>query len=407
MNTVNPKYLINDIRGSKEFKKHTFGKFLKSDVLSALSKSIKNGELAESAHWSVEMLVSGHIMELFDKFIVLTSKLINIRNPFLIQLVYFKYSKLMEIINKNSNNNEKDYDPIELRNDQRIRNMIAEICSLLLLSEHEEIPKSSKINKLDFRIDNFQNQIINTDISIVSSLLKNGDPPELKIVAGELAHYLKEKNASYNKCDYWLNWLFEWEKINSKTLDKFECGHRPKTYIKPQFHNDFIWLVWDIIFQEININRRNSHIINTIKPCYELYCFNFNNSNRKKKLALIHHCFLILTRNVDWKLPICTDENYPKLVQTCANINLLFEEYKKNEILTINNNNKLPYQVANYNNYLVPMDKNVKDKLPLNLSQSPKPLSSNKNNKKSRNNKGKSKETNWKALKQMDIAFKL
>ena len=53
------KYYITDFRKITDFKKQTYNGYQKSDVLSALQKSILEQKLEESCHWAVEMLVSG------------------------------------------------------------------------------------------------------------------------------------------------------------------------------------------------------------------------------------------------------------------------------------------------------------------------------------------------------------
>ena len=70
------KYYINDFRRITDFKKNTFNGYQKSDVLTALQKSILEQKLEEACHWAVEMLVSGHLMECWDRLILINSKLI-------------------------------------------------------------------------------------------------------------------------------------------------------------------------------------------------------------------------------------------------------------------------------------------------------------------------------------------
>ena len=57
-------------------------------------------------------------------------------------------------------------------------------------------------------------------------------------------------NKNINKALYWLNWILEWEKVNIKKGDGFNCAARNRKHVKPQYYHDVIWLVWDVIFQE-------------------------------------------------------------------------------------------------------------------------------------------------------------
>lgn len=88
-----------------------------------------------------------------------------------------------------------------------------------------------------------------------------------------------------------------------------------------------------------------------------MYCYQFSISNKKKKIFMILHAFLLLTMEVNWSVPIIN--NYPMVLQSSVNINLLFNDYKKIEqSKTINQ--ELPYQFNTYDNYLVPINTNNK-----------------------------------------------
>jgi len=346
------QYQIIDYRKPEAFKKTTFGNYQKSDVLSAFQKSISNGNVDESCHWMTEMIVSSYVEELWLKLIVLASKTINIANPSLPQYLYYRYSQFINLINKPTY--EGDY-IIKTRNVQEIRNHLAEITAILSTSPKNIISKIPKIGKEEFRIDNFKAKLDAVEYKLVNHITILEDPSEVKVVANEIALRLKESFSSFDKCNYWLHWLLEWEKISSTKCGKFQCGYRPKTYIKPQFAHDFIWLIWDIIFQELSQRKshNNDRCTTQIKALYELYCYQFSSSNKKKKILLILHAFLLLTMEINWATPII--HNYPIVLQSSANINYLFMDYKKIEQAKAINQ-ELPYQINTYDNYIIPIN---------------------------------------------------
>lgn len=352
------QYQIVDYRKPEAFKKKTFGNYQKSDVLSAFQKSIISGNVDESCHWMTELLISGHIDELWLKLLIIASKAVNIANPSLPQYLYHRYSQYLILINKP--NFEGDF-IIKTRNVQEIRNHLAEITAILTTSSKNVIGKNPKITKEEFRIDNFKTQLDAVDYKLVDNIVMNDDPSEVKVVANEIALHLKESFSSFDKCNYWLHWLLEWEKISSKKCGKFQCGQRPKNYIKPQFAHDFIWLVWDIIFQELS--QRKSHNNDKckvqIRSLYELYCYHFSAGNKKKKIMLVLNAFLLLTMEINWITPII--HNYPIVLQSTVNINYLFLDYKKQEQSRAIEQ-KLPYQINTYDNYIIPVGDNHKIK---------------------------------------------
>lgn len=349
------EYQIFDYRKSEAFKKMTFGNYQKCDVLSAFQKSLNNGNIDETCHWMVELLVSGYIDEIWYKLLSIASKNINIANPSLPQYLYYRYSQYINLINKPTF--EGDF-LIKTRNVQEIRNHLAEIIAIIAVSSKNSINKTIKITTEEFRVDNFKAQLDAIEYKLVIPIILQEDPSEVKMVANEIAYRLKESYSSFTRCNYWLHWLLEWEKICSKKCGKFQCGYRGKNYIKPQFAHDFIWLVWDVIFQEVN-NRKsynNNKTQNQIRALYELYCYQFSASNKKKKIFLVIHAFLLLTMEVNWTTPIIN--NYPVVLQSSANINYLFLDYKKLEQSKAINQ-ELPYQLNSFDNYIIPLNNKI------------------------------------------------
>jgi hypothetical protein len=371
------QYKIIDYRKLEAFKKTTFSNYQKSDVLSAFQKSITNGNVDESCHWMVELLISGYIEELWIKLIILSAKTINIANPSLPQYLYYRYGQYINITTKP--NFEGDL-LIQTRNVQEIRNHLAEITSIIATSSKNIISKTPKITKEEFRIDNFKAQLDAIEYKLVDHITLNEDPSEVKVVANEIAYRLKESYSSFDRCNYWVHWLLEWEKISSKKCGKFQCGHRPKSYIKPQFAHDFIWLVWDIIFQELSQRKshNNDRSKTQIRALYELYCYQFSAGNKRKKIHLLLHAILLLTMEINWATPIIS--NYPMALQSAANINYLFLDYKKIEQSKAINQ-ELPYKLNTFDNYIVPFNKNNNTTNPKTKTSNRKKTSQGKNKK--------------------------
>lgn len=371
------EYQIIDYRKAEAFKKMTFGNYQKTDVLSAFQKSLNNGNIDEACHWMVELLISGNIDEIWYKILSVASKNINIANPSLPQYLYYRYSQYINLINKPD---FKDDFIIKTRNVQEIRNHLAEIIAILCVSSKNAISKTPKITTEEFRVENFKAQLDAIEYKLVDNIILSEDPPEVKMVVNEIAYRLKESLSSFTRCNYWLHWLLEWEKISSKKCGKFQCGYRGKNYIKPQFAHDFIWLIWDVIFQEVNQRKsfNNNKTQNQIRALYELYCYQFSASNKKKKIFLVIHAFLLLTMEVNWTTPIIN--NYPMVLQSSANINYLFLDYKKLEQSKAIKQ-ELPYQLNNFNDYIIPLNNNMGNNMKSNNMKGNK-----KRNKKSRGN---------------------
>jgi len=131
-----------------------------------------------------------------------------------------------------------------------------------------------------------------------------------------------------DKAMYWLNWILEWERLNIKKGDGFHCAVRVRKYIKPQFHNDIIWMVWDVIFQEATI-RNNDKMMKQLIGLFKLFKYNFTSPGKRKKAPLIVHAInlLVYEDRIRWEASITA--HVKLLAQANANTNMLYLEYKQ------------------------------------------------------------------------------
>ena len=87
--------LVDDIHTIKadisNFKTKTFSNYAKKDVIKALNNSILNGLIEESCYWITECICSGYSIELFEKLVILSSKIVHINSPNLPQYLWRRY----------------------------------------------------------------------------------------------------------------------------------------------------------------------------------------------------------------------------------------------------------------------------------------------------------------------------
>ena len=80
MSTIPSNYLINDDREIKDFKDKTFSDYKKKEVLSIFEKSILQDCLENSCYWCLELLISGHIQDIWNTLFIIYFKYVNINN---------------------------------------------------------------------------------------------------------------------------------------------------------------------------------------------------------------------------------------------------------------------------------------------------------------------------------------
>ena len=320
--TIPLLYQIIDNRNVKSFNKNTFSNFLKNEVNKEFQKSIVESKIEECCNWGVELVVSGQCSTIYDKIIHLSCKLIHINNPRLPNLLLRRLNFYKNILkNIYSENN------LLLRNDQNIRNHIAELSIIICKSNKTKPLNLKKLKPIDFNINVFKKKLIHVNDTYIKNLSRPGDPNELILVLNEFYHELQNKN--YDKCVYWLSWLNDWEKKIIKKEGKYGCGYRELTNIDQKFFTDYIWFVWEIILKE-GFKNHNDIVNKQVQALYKLYKIDFTNGKKTKKVCFMLNSIKYFTDFYDIHTPIIKEYNL--IIQATGNINYMYNLRKQFEI---------------------------------------------------------------------------
>jgi hypothetical protein len=297
---------ITDSRKLKDFKDQTFGGYNISKASTALEKAILEDKIEPALHWSLQLFLSGLVHQLWSKLMTLASKNINIYNPKLPEFLYNKNNQWNDI----TENSKFTKDNILLlRNHPTVRILLAEMIAVLVLSKKRKINTLPKIKKEEFIIDIFKSKLEAKDNRIVETIIKDDDPSEIRIAVNEMAYHIFHKNS--NKALYWLNWILEWEKINSKKYGKYECAPRTIEGVDTKFCRDVVWLIWSVInrLKTLVFPVGNIEWINQINALWKLYSNKFTTSSRSKRQNLIIWTILYMTETIDYAIPLIDRPN--------------------------------------------------------------------------------------------------
>lgn len=329
-------YLIIDPRPLEEFKDKTFSEFKKKDVFNELAKSMETGKVENTCFWVTECIVSGYTMELFEKLLIFSTKIVHINNPKLPQFLWLKYSSFMNSIDHISKKDRKQY--IHLRNTQSVRNCLCDVAVTISMS-----PKSKRYDKYpkpkedkDYSFSAIKSKMNATMQLLPSHIIKFTDPEELRVIMNELFFNLKNNLGGYDNACYWVAWLIQWEKINKKKKQSFEIEERPIKGLKKNLCRDLIWLVWSVIFEEANL--RDNEIKKQIQALFLLYKHNFTSGKRNVRLPYVYQAIGYLTLPIKFNIKVRKDED--TFLKTQCNINKIFRGKKKHEIKNYTEKNK-------------------------------------------------------------------
>jgi hypothetical protein len=331
---MNEQYIIEDTRYLESFKDKSFGGFKKTDVIKTLFKSIETGKVENACHWTTECMISGYCLELLDKLISFSSKIIHINNPRLPEYLWRKYSYFFKTINHINLKKDKHL-IIHFRNNQVLRNLFFDIVTVISLSpKSKRYDKYPKINEeTDFQFETIKQRLHAQCNFCPDILFKFTDPEELRVVVNEIMFHFKNINSGYENCCYWVAWIFQWEKKNKRMKQKFEIDEREITDVKKNYRKDVVWLLWSAILLEAN--ERDPIVKKQIQALYQLFKYEFTGPKRNLKIPLIYHAIGYITHTVKYTIPIITDRKI--YIQCQCSVNQMFKmkkvgEYKKPSI---------------------------------------------------------------------------
>jgi len=345
--SINDAIRIIDSRMLKDFKDQTFGGYRLAQASSALDKAIIEDKIEPALHWTLQLFLSGIVNPLWAKFISIANKSINIYNP---KLPEFLYNKTIQWQHLVDNPKFTKDNILLLRNHSCVRLLLAEIVSVLCLSRKRKLNQLPRIKKEEFIIDNFKSKLEAKDNRLVENILIDGDPSEIKIAVNEMAYHIQNSNS--NKALYWLNWITEWEKINSKKYGKYECGMRTIEGVDGKYFKDVVWLIWSVInkLRQIKFVITNGDSSNQIINLQKLYINKFTPASRNKKQNFIIWAVLYMTETIDNATPLVDRPQI--LFQSLLGFDKVVASLKSQEVHHIVNNNLMNVVVEN--NYMMP-----------------------------------------------------
>ena len=338
---------ITDTRNLKAFKDQAFGGYNLTQAGNALEKSILEDKIEPALHWCLQLFFSGIVGNLWSKLITIATKNINIYNPKLPEFIYNKSEQWNKIVD---NPKFAKDNVLLLRNHPSVRLLLAEMVATLVLSKKHKIPTLPKIKKEDFLLEKFRARLETNNNNLVKGIEKDEDPSEIRIAINEMAYHIYAKNL--NKAVYWLNWVLEWEKINSKKYGKYECATRVVDGIDSKYNKDVIWLIWSVVhkMRQLMITPGMGQWELQIDALWKLYKYKFTPAARAKKLNFLIWTIMYLTETVDYAIPLIDRPEI--LFQSMLGFDKVAASLKSQQVVSAVNPDIMNVVVEN--NYMMP-----------------------------------------------------
>ena len=323
---VPEKYLVEDTRPYTEFRVKTISGYKVSEVQSAFKKALTENRLEEACHWGIELLSSGYIEKIFNCLFNIFTKNIYTNNPLLAERLLIRFEFFVNIKNFFILNQKDKKDKVvllKLRNVQAMRNSIIELITIIVQSG-----KAKSLSLPLIKSMSTTDKMTARDESQIQPYVKYGDSKELQLAGNEFLASIKINNSQ--NALYWLSWISTYEKLFTKqTNTSFKQGYRKIANVDEKYHNDFIWLFWEIVLNLVKI--REIKVKNQVFALYRLFIYEYSPNKKAKKMPLLMCSIKYLTEIYSVNTPITNNES--ALIQACGRVNTLFKEIKQNEVV--------------------------------------------------------------------------
>ena len=317
------EFEINDVRSEKQFKGITFSKFKRTDAKKELLNSLKSGRIEQALHWSAEFICCGCFIELWDIILNFIGKHIHLGNPKLPIYLEMRFNNFKEMISTYNGVG------LDIRNNDKVRKIFAEIIIILCSSKKKHSIESIKIKKQEeFDMTTMAIKLKAPNVQYATDIFKKDDPKELFIAINEFAfHVSKDSRSSLDAC-YWLEWILEFENLCKKRKDVCICERRSFVMVDEKCVKEPIWMIWDVLFKA-NAEKKSEISDKILKSIFELFCIRYTSGVKKKRKYLLYFAISLLTDTFDSTIDII--ENKATVDNITKKINLIYKEIKKNE----------------------------------------------------------------------------
>lgn len=315
---------INDVRTDKELRGMSFSGFKKTQVKKELLNSIVSTKVEPACYWGAELVCSGHFVELWDIVITYVSRYVHLGCPKLPLYISLRIEAFKDIMSNGYVGNE-----LSLRNNEKIRQLFAEVIATLCYARNKHSFEAVKIDKSE----EFSMAIVSTklkapNVSYADIGFKKEDPKELFIAINELSYHLsKESSNGYSAC-YWLEWLIEFDALCRKRKQTLVAERRSFCAVQDNYQRNSIWVVWDVV--KARTQEKGCQVTSKIVDAlFDMFCLRYTYGVAKRRKYLIYNCISLLTENVDMSIPIWSDKK--AVMNVVSKINTLYKDIKKNE----------------------------------------------------------------------------
>jgi hypothetical protein len=284
------------------------------------------GKVEPACYWCAELVCSGHFSDIWEYLLLYMAKYVHLGNPRLPIYMEMRYGVFRNIMNGGTYVREMD-----LRNDEKIRKLFAEIICTLTLSVKKPSIEPLKINRAEeFDMTFISDRLKAPSMEYAAPLFRPKDPKELFIAMNEFAYCLSAGSANMMDACYWIEWVIEFDGLCRSRKQVCKCEARANTPVERKFCGDIIWMVWDAFFFYCDL-LKNPLLEKCLQSLHRLFCIKYTTATCRRRHYILYYAVGLLTEPVQLNTEILPNR---EVLQVVTNkINEIYKQIKRNEEL--------------------------------------------------------------------------
>ena len=322
-NQVDTGSYINDIRDPGDFRGISFSKYKKTEVRNAFIENMLKGKIEPACNWCAELICAGHYMDVWEIILHYMGKHIHLGNPKLVIYLEIRYQMFKEIMNQSNYIND-----LQVRNNEKIRKLFAEIVCILSLSGRKHSFDPVKINREEeFDMTQMTDRLKAPSVQYAEPIFLKEDPKELYIAINEFCYNISSDKPNIMQACYWIEWIIEFDLICKKRKQICRCERRKTMAVENKYQKDIIWIVWASVLHYGAA--KGAYIEKLLTALLNLFCIKYTTASAKKRRYLLYFCVGLIVEPVPTNIDLIT--NKEMLNTVVGQINQVYKQIKKNE----------------------------------------------------------------------------
>lgn len=329
----NPQYVVYDMRQPRDLKQISISGYKKTDVCKAFQNSLINSKLEDALRWGVEMHCTGMNAKIWELLYNVYLQYIHINNPHFYNYFLKRRNDYFRLIQSYPDQHE-----LFSRNDQSIRNLYAEMISIIVLSKKTPLFNAKSIPNLSQKLlydkMELKKRMMGMSIDQIYKYVDTNDPSEIKLGLNEIYSNIFFQKGNFPLFAFWIMWLERISAYKKKTQNnaeislfemqqEFKCIPTMIEGVKEEYQTHWVWKIWKFLIDfksKVQVSKEVDIFVNS---AFQDFVDDFKPAQYGRKKYLIYLSFYALKNMINFESSILYPR-LPHMYQAIGNVNMMY-----------------------------------------------------------------------------------